>query len=485
MRFGPSGFWDHFCTTFGFGASGRRRRPRRIASNSDLPVSAEIQELESRALLTVTYHGGALLTSVEAQAVYLGSDWQSSSALQTQTTSLNQFVSMIVQSGYMDMLTQAGYNVGRGSATAGVVDNITLNKTNTGITDGQIQADLQAMINAHQLQAPDANRLYVVYVEPGVIVRSGSDASNTTFLGYHSAFGGTTASGQPIDIHYAVIPHPGAPNFTASSQGFASDLDEMTSVSSHEIAEAATDPNVNYKALGWYDDQRNGEIGDLTNLNTVLNGFLVQDVVNQNDQVITPVTAPPALTAPQNVTVKALSTSTAQLSWSAVAGATGYRIFLVNGSQSTLLGSVGSSATSVQVNSLTPGSTVSFKVEAFNATATADSKLVSVTMPTTTPSTLAAPQVTARALSPTKALLTWNAVSGAQGYRVYQLLGTQRVLLGTVGPQTTQVQIYNLMRGSTARFVVEAFNASAVADSGVVSVSLPRFASSHNRWKWL
>src|SRR5437762_2123599 len=165
------------------------------------------------------------------------------------------------------MLTNAGYNVGRGTDSTGDVDNITLNKS-TGITDTQNHTDIQAMINAGQLQAPDANRLYVVYVEPGVVVHMGSDASNTTFLGYHGAFAGRTASGAAADIHYAVIPYPGAPNFSPGSQGFASNFDEMTSVTSHEMAEAVTDPNVNYKALGWYDDANNGEIGDLTSLNT-------------------------------------------------------------------------------------------------------------------------------------------------------------------------------------------------------------------------
>ena len=54
-----------------------------------------------------------------------------------------------------------------------------------GVTDAQIQSDLQSMINLGQVQAPDANQLYLVFVEPGVIIHLGTDASNTTFLGYH------------------------------------------------------------------------------------------------------------------------------------------------------------------------------------------------------------------------------------------------------------------------------------------------------------
>ena len=319
----------------------------------------------------------------------------------------------------MDMLTNAGYNVGRGSSSTGAVDNVALNKT-TGITDAQVQSEIQSLINSGALQAPDSNRLYVINVEPGVVVHNGSGASNTAFLGYHGAFAGKTASGAAVDIHYAVIPAPGAPNFTSASQGFSSNFDEITSVTSHELAEAVTDPNVNYKALGWYDDQKNGEIGDLTRLNTVMSGYLVQDVVNKNDQPIapasrsaptpTPTPPPSTLSAPQNVSISALSTTTAQLSWSGVSGTQGYRIFQVNGSQSVLLGTVNATTTSVQINGAHSGRASRFKVEAYNATAVADSQVVSVTMPT--PAALAAPNVTATATSSTSVALNWNSVSG-------------------------------------------------------------------------
>lgn len=479
----PARFWHWLRTRIESARWSGTRRPRRLRMQAFSSAAAEVEVLESRQLLTVTYHGGALLTHVEAQAVYLGSDWNSNSTLKSQTGTLDNFVSTVVSGPYMDMLTNAGYNVGRGTASAGAIDNITLNKTTTGISDAQIQSDIQAMIKSGQLQAPDANRLYIVYVEPGVIVRMGSDASNTTFLGYHGAFAGHTASGQAADIHYAVIPYPGSPNFSASSQGFSSNLNEMTSVSSHELAEAVTDPNVNYKTLGWYDDtyQGGGEIGDYAEGHnatiTATNGtvFEVQDVVNKNDQIISPstttTTPPPSstLSAPQNVTVSALTTTTAQLSWSSVSGAQGYRIYQMNGSQKTLLGTVSSSATSVQITGLTPGATQSFMVEAYNSTATADSQVVSVTMPAS--NQLAAPQVTATALSSTSALLSWNSVSGAQGYSVYWWNGSRAVLLGSVGPSTTAVQITGLNPGTTSYFLVEAYNRTQVADSQWVAVT--------------
>src|SRR5215831_3182791 len=92
-----------------------RRCKRRSPSRSPLhSVAAHIEPLESRRLLTtITYHGGSLIANVAAQAVYLGSDWSNSAALQTEKGQLDQFVSSVVNSPYMDMLANAGYNVGR------------------------------------------------------------------------------------------------------------------------------------------------------------------------------------------------------------------------------------------------------------------------------------------------------------------------------------------------------------------------------------
>ncbi len=441
-------------------AASQGRKLRRQRANPVSVVAAQVEQLESRQLLTVTYHGGALLTAVSAQAVYLGSDWQNTSTLQTQKGQLDQFVSTIVQSPYMDMLTNAGYNVGRGTSTAGAIDNLALNKT-SGITDSQIRADLQAMITAGQVQAPGANNLYVIYVEPGVVINTSFGASNTAFLGYHGAFAGHTASGAAADIHYAIIAYPGAPNFSASSQGFASNLDDLTAVSSHEIAEAVTDPNVNYKALGWYDDQLNGEIGDLAvGHYATLSGFLVQDMVNQQDQIITPGTTQPPPPPPSNltapvVTAHAVNSTTANLSWGAVSGAQGYNVFEVIGGQKVLLGAVSSSATSVNVVNLSPGSTYTFVVEAFSGTTTADSSPVSVTTPTPPPpQQLGSPQLTAIATSSTTAQLNWTAVSGAAGYRIFWRSGGQIFFLGTVGSKTTSVKIVNLTPGSTSQFLI-------------------------------
>jgi hypothetical protein len=355
------------------------RRSGRRETGGRAFIAAQVETLESRQLLSVTYHGGALLPNVEAQAVYLGASWQSNPSLQTQKGQIETFVSGLVQSKFMDGLTLAGYNVYRGTSSAGVIDSVTFGKK--GITDSQIQGDIQSLISAGQVQPPDANRLYVVYVQPGVVIHTSFGSSSTAFLAYHGAFAGHTAAGAPIDVHYAVIDYPGAPNFTSKSQGFASDLDEMTSVTAHELAEAATDPNVGYKTLGWYDIRKNGEIGDLTRKNTTLNGFLVQEVVNIQDVPIDPNAITQTVSTPPNVALSALSKTTAQLTWGKVALAQGYRIYAINGLQRTLVATLGKSATSFALTGLTPGAAVSYLVTTFDGPTTADAQVVGVTLP--------------------------------------------------------------------------------------------------------
>jgi hypothetical protein len=262
-------------------------RPKKTARRVQPHGRPRLESLEERQVPTVTYHGGALLTSVQAQGVYLGSGWNGSST----PTTLDSYLSYVTNSPYTQALHDAGYGVGTGSAVAGKRDGVALTAGST-ISDGTIRSRLSADINSGLLAAPGANNLYVVFVDPNVAVSMGGSNSKTGFLGYHGAFGLNGA-----DVHYAVITSPGGP---AGNAGMGtSAIDQLTSVSSHELAEAITDPNVNYKALGWYDYNLNGEIADITENNpnalVRLNGYLVQEVANQNDSllVINPPSNPP------------------------------------------------------------------------------------------------------------------------------------------------------------------------------------------------
>jgi hypothetical protein len=241
-----------------------------------------LEALEDRSLPTVTFRGGALLANVEAQGVYLGNQWQNDSTASAQAGYLEGYLSSIVNSSYMDALSNAGYNVGRGSSSDGWVNPVALTSGST-LDDSTIRADLNAGISAGTLATPDANRLYVVFVEPNIVVQQGGSTSRS-FRGYHTAY--TGPGGNPV--RYAVIAYPRGTVHNASVS-FLADIDSMTKTASHEIAEAATDPDVNYRTLAWYDSTQGGEIGDINNDRVVtLNGYVVQRVIDKTDHNMTP-----------------------------------------------------------------------------------------------------------------------------------------------------------------------------------------------------
>jgi hypothetical protein len=260
-------------------------------SKSDAPRPSHrarpvLEELEQRQVPTVYYHGGALLRNVEVQPIYLGSDWSGGATYQT-AVQLQGFLSYIVQSPYMDMLTNAGYAVGRGSTNAGIIQTYNFNKSQW-LTDDAIRTDLQTLVNGRYVPGNDANRLYVLFIEPGVAVWAGGHS-----MGYHNAVNG---------MAYAVVPFPGGVNALASSG--LSTLGNLTAITSHELAEAVTDPLTYYNpyyrtAQSWFDDyygyyyHGSGEIGDIVNLNqrypfVLLNNYIVQKEAGQNDQPLSP-----------------------------------------------------------------------------------------------------------------------------------------------------------------------------------------------------
>src|SRR5262249_8275833 len=159
-----------------------------------------LEVLEDRSVPTVTYGGGDLLTHVEAQPVFYGPGWGSGTAA-TQSSQLAGFVGYLVNSPFTQALTRAGYGVRSGTSSASVTDATAPGST---LGDSTIQGELQNLINAGTAAAPDANRLYVVYVQPGTVVTHGnaSSAANSSsfFYGYHAAFVGRTAAGVSTPI---------------------------------------------------------------------------------------------------------------------------------------------------------------------------------------------------------------------------------------------------------------------------------------------
>jgi hypothetical protein len=204
----------------------------------------------------LTNYGGPTLTSISVAPLF----WNSNVQFQP---NLNWVYSEVPLSPLWDMLAQ--YGIKRGSGRAGVVGT----GATAEISDRAIQTEVMNQINAGRLPPPTANTYYPVHFPPNMsITDPNGRQSCVVFCAYHGTFHLQTSAGTAVNVNYGVIPDQGggcANTCGANPQR----VNNLTSVASHELIEAATDPAVGLATvigppLAWY-DPNNGEIADICN----------------------------------------------------------------------------------------------------------------------------------------------------------------------------------------------------------------------------
>src|SRR5262249_46571778 len=106
------------------------------------------------------------------------------------------------------------------------------------------------------------NTIYVIYFAPGISISGGGGSSCVSggFCGYHGSWSHAGKS-----TPYAVIPDMGAGS--GCDQGCApsgaAETVALGGTVSHQMSEATTDEGVAENNIGWYDNNCQGEIGDL------------------------------------------------------------------------------------------------------------------------------------------------------------------------------------------------------------------------------
>jgi hypothetical protein len=242
-------------------------------------VRPGLELLEERCVPAVfKNYGGNLLPKVEVQAIYYGAHWNDA-PFSSQPAYLDSYLKYLVNSSYMDMLSKAGYGVGRGTSDSGVVVNATVNTSLGPWNDSQTQDALRYAITSNPaVRPPDANRLYVLFLAPGAWVTgpSGAQTSKDVPFAYHSAFTDTDLPAGSPPVHYEVVAFPGPTDSGWDNRAIPgmSVPDSLTGMASHELAEAVTDPegtsfaNGDSSKFGWYfssgTNQPEGEIADTT-----------------------------------------------------------------------------------------------------------------------------------------------------------------------------------------------------------------------------
>jgi hypothetical protein len=205
--------------------------------------------------------GGPTLNNIQVAPLY----WNSNVQFQS---NLDLFYNDVPSNSPLySMLSQ--YGIGSGSGRAGFVDN----RTTTSVSDPAVQIEVLNQINAGHLPPPNANTYYPVHFPSGVTIVGPPNVGTSCidFCAYHGTFQVQNSVGTVFNVNYGVVPDLGG-GCAGRCGNNAQLVNNLDSVSSHELCEATTDPAVGIAThgfafpLAWYDPGINGgEIGDLCN----------------------------------------------------------------------------------------------------------------------------------------------------------------------------------------------------------------------------
>ena len=216
-----------------------------------------------------SYHGGPVIKFPQVYASFWGSSWLEDATHLTRASRLSQFLTDLVASNYMNILSQYGAGTGAGTGCfmrASFVTNVP-----NDLSGNDLRNTIQSCIDASVLPEPNGNTCLVVFLADELTVNDPTDgiemceATNDNAFGFHSHF--NTAAGNAS--YFAIIPGltdaclrnscPGG-DAGCSLQLTEAQEDRQTQVTSHEFSEMVTDPELN----AWYDSS-GMELGDICN----------------------------------------------------------------------------------------------------------------------------------------------------------------------------------------------------------------------------
>ena len=239
---------------------------RRIGGVSAQKARSGLAAAAAPAHGDLIWNGGPVIKSLDIYPTFWGSNWSDKNH-QDQAARLVQFLNDFISSDYMNILTQ--YGVG----TGGQVRPLSFIPVGASLTDAGIHSTIQDAIKSGALAEPPANntsQVLAIFLDEKTAVDDKSlgvvmcEPSGDNAFGYH--FGFTTAAGNKC--YYSLIPGLDDSCITNSCPSGGCSLSpgqtqeqRRTQVTSHEIAEMATDPEF---AKGWY-GPTSDEIGDICN----------------------------------------------------------------------------------------------------------------------------------------------------------------------------------------------------------------------------
>ena len=243
------------------------------------------------------WNGGPVLTCPLIYATFWGSSWTNSPSGLAEAARLTQFLQDLVQSQFMNVLSQ--YGVGNGPGTGLFLQASFITNVAASISDTDIHNILQGAINGGAIPEPPAKNTthcVVIYLDSSIAVKDSSlgismcEPSGDNAFGYHFFF--QTAAGN--SFYYSVIPalddaclkNTGCGGGGCSLSLSQTQEQRRTQVTSHEFAEMATDPAF---PTGWFGpvSDENGDIcnGEADSITVGANVWDVQRTYSKTDDI--------------------------------------------------------------------------------------------------------------------------------------------------------------------------------------------------------
>ena len=141
---------------------------------------------------------GAGIGDLQQHSIFLGSGWADPS-LRARESRLSSLLAMIHDHAQMDEVAQAGFTNRFGPTFTLEKLDVTDNRK---ISDLEIQDILAGLFANGPLTEPQADSVYIVFLDPGLQSTLRSLTAGKHYLAYHSFF---NASGSKV--HYAVVPY--------------------------------------------------------------------------------------------------------------------------------------------------------------------------------------------------------------------------------------------------------------------------------------
>jgi hypothetical protein len=231
-------------------------RPRSPSMASTLTGSTPIRHGSATAP-HLSYYGGRVLGHVKVDLVVWDRWSYTTSVPLTGRRSMSSFFRGVTASRYLDWLSEYDtptQHIGRGSLEGVYTVHPPSSANGSTVSGTQIAAALHTLIAAGKLPKPSTDRVYAIFFRSGQTIVTPDGNSVNNFCAYHdtTTYGSSTA-------YYAVIPYEVTNRGCRTASTY---FNSTTTIVSHELVEAITDPGVGLNRLAWY-DRNYGESADI------------------------------------------------------------------------------------------------------------------------------------------------------------------------------------------------------------------------------